>query len=123
MKIVHTSNLRIPTLMGHVINLEANVETELPDFLGVIALGHGAKQVVADGETGVDPESVKKTEASTETRHQKLVRVMQQIIALGDPANFRQDGQPKATVLNRLFGDTVLEEERELAWAEATRKV
>lgn len=122
MKVVHTSGLRHATITGHVILLEPDVETELPDFLGVIALGHGAKQVVAEGEEEIDPSTVKQETATKETRHQKLVRVMSQIVALGDPSNFRQDGQPKMSVLNRLFGEAVLEEEREAAWKEATTK-
>jgi hypothetical protein len=122
MKVVHTSGLRHATITGHVILLEPGIETELPDFLGVLALGLGAKQVVAEGEIEIDPASVKQEAAPKETRHQKLVRIMSQIVALGDPANFRQDGQPKVSVLNRLFGEAVLEEEREAAWKEATTK-
>lgn len=125
MKVVHTSGLRIATLTGHIVRLEPNIPREIPDHLGVLALGQGAKQVLENGDThtpAVIPEPAP-VSVPTETRAQKLVRVMQEIIVTGDPSNFRQDGQPKSAVLNRLFGDSVLEDERTLAWGEATHKL
>ena len=119
MKVVHSEGLRIATLQGHVILLEPGVETELVDNLAVLALGKGAKQVVAEGETEVELPAVPENPTPKESRHQKLVRIMGEIIDSGDPAAFRQDKQPKASVLNRLFGEAVLEEEREAAWKEA----
>ena len=125
MKVVHTSDLRIATLTGHIVSLKANIPADVPDFIGVMALGQGAKQVLEDGETPVVPAEIPAPPAVSpaEARMQKLVRVMQEIIVTGDPSNFRQDGQPKSAILNRLFGDTVLEDERTLAWGEATRKL
>ena len=125
MKVVHTSDLRIATLSGHVALIEANVPVDLPDFLGLLALGKGAKQVLDDGEIEVDflDGLDSGVHAPLETRHQRLVAVMQGLITAGDTANFRQDGQPKASVLNRLFGEPVLDEERTPAWDEATRKL
>lgn len=122
MKVVHTSDLRITTLSGHVALIEANVPVDLPDFLGLLALGKGAKQVLDDGEVAAEP-AADLNVTPIETRHQRLVAVMQGLITAGDTANFRQDGQPKASVLNRLFGEAVLDEERTPAWDEATRKL
>lgn len=121
MKIVHTEGLRIATTEGHVILLEPNVPQEVQDFLGILALGKGATQVLAEGETPVEPTVVVKA-PTVETPHDKLVKIMKELIATGDQANFRQDQQPKSSVLNRLFGSAVTEEQREKAWAEATRK-
>jgi hypothetical protein len=123
MKVVHTSGIRIATLSGHVARLEPGVPADLPDFLAIMALGQGARQVLEGGEVAVDPAILTMNTPPPETRHQKLVRVMQDIIVTGDPANFRQDKQPKSAVLNRLFGEAVLEEERNAAWDEATRKL
>jgi hypothetical protein len=123
MKVVHTRDLRIATLSGHVAVLEAGVPIELPEFMGILALGQGAKQVVEGDESVVTIAVSDPSDPTPETRHQKLVRIMQEIITSGDTSSFRQDGQPKSSVLNRLFGESVLEDERVLAWDEATRKL
>jgi hypothetical protein len=123
MKVVHTSGLRIATLSGHVATLEADVPIDLPEFLGILALGQGAKQVTEGDEPVVVIPVSDPSDPTPETRHQKLVRIMCEIITAGDTTSFRQDGQPKSSVLNRLFGEPVLEDERVLAWDEATRKL
>lgn len=122
MKIVHTEGLRIATTEGHVLLLEPNVPQEVQEFLGILALGRGAKQVLAEGE---EPAALPVTpkEPAVETDHDKLVKIMKELIAGGDQANFRQDKQPKSSVLNRLFGAVVTEEQREKAWEEASRKL
>lgn len=127
MKVVHTSDLRIATLTGHIVSLKANVPRNVPDAIGVMALGQGAKQVLEDGETALEVDPLDGLNsgvyAPPETRHQRLVKIMQGLITTGDVSNFRQDGQPKSAVLNRLFGESVLEDERTIAWEEATRKL
>ena len=121
MKVVHASGVRISTLTGHIAVLKPGVPAELPELLAVLALGQGAKQVLEDGEApAVIPVAAPKT---VETRHDKLVRIMKDLIEIGDPTNFRQDGQPKSAVLNRLFGEAVLEDERAPAWDAASRKL
>jgi hypothetical protein len=110
MKVVHTADLRIATLTGHIVRLEANVPRNVPDAIGILALGQGAKQLTEDGEIAAAPVIPLELSVITpnETRAEKLVRVMKEIIVTGDPSNFRQDGQPKTAVLNRLFGENIV---------------
>lgn len=135
MKVVHPTGVRIATLSGHVALLEPGVETEVPHFLGVLALGQGASEIVAEGETPaeapahVDPAPPLETVVVNPpvepvvviSDHDRLVAIMKDIILRGSKDEFRADNTPKAAILNRLFGRTVLEEEREAAWAEATK--
>ena len=52
----------------------------------------------SDEETGID---------------QDLVAVLQKLIELGNPEDFKPDGTPKATVVNKAIGRTVRTDERE----------
>lgn len=131
MKIVHPTGVRIATLTGAVVNLAANEVRDLPQALVALALGHGAHLV----DENEEPEQVTQSAApvptiepvlekvvlATETDHEKLVRIMKDIIARADPADFRADKEPKNSILNRMFGKVVTEELRTAAWAEATK--
>lgn len=131
MIVVHPTGVRIATLSGTSFVLEPGVERELPDHLGVLALGKGARRVgesqpveqepavavIPTVEVGHEP-----APAEVETDHQKLVKIMKGLIDQGQPDSFRADGLPKTALLNRLAGRALMEEEREAAWAEATKK-
>ena len=135
MKVVHPYGMRAATLSGHIVYLEPGVVTELPAALATLALGHGAHPV--DEESPVDappiPEPVAITSVdiphtpapvpAPETDHDKLVRIMKDMIERGSKDEFRADKQPKNAVLNRLFGKVVTEELRDAAWKEATTVV
>lgn len=134
MKVVHPTGVRIATLSGAIINLPANEVREVPDFLGTLALGHGA-QLVYDSTQPEDlivADTIKTEHLNVEikhevvkavvpTDHEKLVKIMQDMIVRGDTTEFRNDGQPKNAILNRLFGKVVTEELRTAAWSEATK--
>jgi uncharacterized protein (DUF849 family) len=132
MKVVHPTGVRIATLSGAIINLAANEVRELPDFLATLALGHGAQLVHEDREHVVIADAVKVEQLNVEiphevvkavvpTDHEKLTKIMKEMIIRGDTTDFRNDGQPKNAILNRLFGKAVTEEMRTAAWAEATK--
>lgn len=134
MKVVHPTGVRIATLSGAVINLAANEERDLPDHLATLALGHGAlpvydstqpEDLITDStittpllEVEIKHDVVK---AVVPTDHEKLVAIMKDMVIRGSTEEFRNDGQPKNAVLNRLFGKVVTEELRTAAWAEATK--
>lgn len=137
MKVVHETGVRIATLHGDVIVLEPGVVTELPAHLVRYTLAEGAEivgeYVKSQLETKFQnavPEPLKTVEVVAdnptpykESDHERLVRVMKEIIARGDVSDFRTDQQPKNAILNRQFGRVVTQEEREKAWAEATTVV
>lgn len=135
MKVVHPHGMRAATLSGHIVKLDPGVETELPAALATLALGYGAHLV--DEESPVDAPSLPDpvisptnvevphvvVPAHVETDHEKLVKIMKDMIARGSKEEFRADGQPKNAILNRLFGKAVTEELRDVAWKEATTVV
>lgn len=45
-----------------------------------------------------------------------LVTALEKLMDEGDPKNFKQDGYPKAAVVNKIAGRTVGTDEREAAW-------
>ena len=132
MKVVHPTGVRIATLSGAIINLAANEVRELPDYLATLALGHGAQPVHEDHEPVAVADTAKAehlnievphevVKAAVPTDHEKLTKIMKEMIIRGDTTEFRNDGQPKNAILNRLFGKAVTEEMRTAAWAEATK--
>lgn len=133
MKVVHPYGMRAATLSGHIVYLEPGVVTELPAALATLALGHGASVVEHDEPAEVKAETIPVTHVdiphtpapvpAPETDHDKLVRIMKDMIERGSKDEFRADKQPKNAVLNRLFGKVVTEELRDAAWKEATTVV
>lgn len=132
MKVVHPHGMRVATLGGHIINLEPNVPADLIPSLATLALGHGAQ--IVEHEDPVEPPADLPPPVHAdvphvvvkpvpETDHEKLVKIMKDIIARGSKEEFRADGEPKNAVLNRLFGRVVNEEMRNAAWTEATTVV
>lgn len=132
MIVVHPTGVRIATLSGSSFVLEPGVERDLPDHLGVLALGKGARLVEASQpveQEATAPVVIPTVEVAhqpadvvVETDHQKLVKIMKDIISRGQRDEFRGDGMPKTALLNRLAGRALTEEEREAAWLEANKK-
>ena len=115
MRVVSDTPLRLVNLEGHVALLEAGVPKEVRDDLALLALGQGAK--MASDEPAKEPEpEIIVVEDKPDDRHERLVAVMQDILDEGNPDNFTVMTTPKAAVVNRKFGGTVLTEEREAAW-------
>lgn len=129
MKVVHIVDTRIATLSGVVLNLKANVPHEIPESLLPLAIAHGARQCDENApavepmkiEIGKEPDMVPE-QPPAESNHEKLVRIMKDIVDRGQTDEFRSDGQPKASLLNRMFGRVVTEEERTAAWEAVMKK-
>lgn len=125
MKIISEKPLTISTLWGTSIRLEAGKEREVGDEIGILALQQGAKEVTGTVKKTESPEMVRarndkghyipddpNTPAINEAWVEKkvdddLLQVMKNIIADGDPQNFKKDGSPKAAVINRALGRAV----------------
>lgn len=136
MKVVHPTGVRVATLTGHILLLEAEVVTELPPSLVPLAIANGAHLADNDDEsvaiaapvapgTPIPTVDVPHTPApaTPQSREDKLVAILQDIAGRAQKEEFRNDGSPKAALVNRIFGDVVTEEERMAAWAKVMKKV
>ena len=116
MKVISKEPLRVATLSGAVVLFEAGVAREVGDEIGKIALTMGAEIVGDSPKAEPEPEP----EPEPEVEDQKpLVEVMNEIINTASPDDFKADGTPKATVVNKYAGRTVSTTEREEAWEQA----
>lgn len=116
MKVISDKDLRVTTLGGTAVLLQAGVPRELGDEIGLIAIQMGAKNAdepVATHEVVIDEPLITKDE------EEALVGVMNGLIDSADPDNFKSDGTPKAAVVNKAAGRIVPPEEREQAWEQA----
>ena len=118
MKIISDKPLRVATLGGTVVLFEAGVMREIADEVGILAIQMGAKEYndkyVEEAEAEIaDFEEEEVEEPKTD---EALVEVLQKLMELGNPEDFKADGSPKAAVVNRAVGRTVRSEERDEAW-------
>jgi len=113
MKVISREEIRVATLAGAVVLLKAGEEREVADEIGHIALQMGAEIV---GMSTPTPAPAPAPEPVEETMDQDLVKALEEIIANGDPKDFKADGAPKAAVINKAVGRTVKPEERTAAW-------
>ena len=112
MKIISKEPLRVATLSGAVVLFQAGVAREVGDEIGRIALTMGADIAGDEAKAEAAPEP--------EAEDQKtLVEVMEEIINTANPDDFKADGTPKATVVNKYAGRSVTTTEREEAWEQA----
>ncbi len=142
MKIISDKNLRVATLWGSVVVLEAGQERELSEEIGLLALQQGAREIGstknikieepvkvdtvtirARNEDGHyiadDPETPDVNEAFKEVQVgdvSEVVVAIEQLVSDGHLANFKQNGEPKAAAINKAVGRTVAPEERVKAW-------
>lgn len=117
MKVVSDQDLRVATLTGAVVLLQAGVERDLSDDIATTAMTLGARQVgtaVSDDSFGEDVIEEDDQQPSSE-----LVGALEHLIKLGNPEDFKADGTPKAQAVNRAAGRTVRTDEREAAWEQA----
>tara|TARA_R110002051_G_scaffold119107_4_gene192712 strand:- start:258 stop:668 length:411 start_codon:yes stop_codon:yes gene_type:complete len=132
MIIVTDKPLRIATLFGAIVLFEPGEKKEVSSEIGLLALQEGALEVkeedIAKEQPPFQDNAVLKEEISITLepekeeqvdRFQSIVKVLQGIMEQGDPDNFKADGTPRATIVNKAFGSAVLTDEREAAWQEA----
>ena len=116
MKVISDKDLRVTTLGGTAVLLQAGVERNLGDEIGLIAIQMGARRVDAPA---VNHEIVIDEPLITQDEEEALIGVMNGLIDSADPDNFKSDGTPKAAVVNKAAGRIVPPEEREQAWEQA----
>ena len=132
MKIVSDTELRIATLSGAVVLLHPGQEREVADEIGLIAVQMGAKALDSSTIPETQPvedeveieieEPVEETEEEPSAIREGLVEAFVEIIAEGNPADFKADGGVKAAVINKKMGETIPPEERDAAWQEALNR-
>lgn len=116
MKIVSRESLRVTTLGGTAVLFDAGVPREISEEIGLLAIQMGAQKYdekFVEEEAAVDAvfEEVVETPVTSE-----LVTALEKMMDEGDPKNFKADGFPKATAVNKALGRTVPSDEREAAW-------
>jgi hypothetical protein len=119
MKIVSSEPLRVATLSGVVVRFEAGVPREVADSIGLLAIQAGEKEYndkYVEIEEAEIAEFEEVVEVETTALGDDLVIALEKMLDEGDPKNFKQDGYPKAAVVNKVVGRSVGTEEREAAW-------
>lgn len=119
MKIVSSEPLRVATLSGAVVLFEAGVPRIVADEIGLLAIQAGAKEYnekYVEIEEAEIAEFEEVVEVETTPLGEDLVIALEKMLDEGDPKNFKQDGYPKAAVVNKVVGRSVGTEEREAAW-------
>lgn len=119
MKIVSSEPLRVATLSGAVVLFEAGVPREVGNTIGLLAIQAGAKEYnekYVEIEEAEIAEFEEVVEVETTPLGEDLVIALEKMLDEGDPKNFKQDGYPKAAVVNKVVGRSVGTEEREAAW-------
>lgn len=122
MKIVSSQDLFVTTLGGTAVRFEANVPREISDEIGMLAIQMGAEKYDPDKVEHEEPEEAEfedippVQEPVQDEGFTKLVAALQILIEEADPDSFKNDGTPKAAVVNKMLGRTIRAEEREAAW-------
>lgn len=121
MKIVSSEDLRVTTMGGTAVLFTAGVPREIADEVGLLAIQMGAKEYNAkyieeERAEVLEFEEVVEVVPEPVQVDSDLVTLLEKMMDEGDPKNFKQDGYPKAAVVNKLIGRTVSTDEREAAW-------
>lgn len=120
MKIVSSEDLRVTTLGGTAVLFQAGVPREIAEEIGLLAIQMGAKEyndkyIEEEAAEVAEFEEVIVAEESAQP-DEELVEALQKLIEEADPNSFKNDGTPKAAVVNKMLGRTVRSEDREAAW-------
>lgn len=119
MKIVSDKDLRVTTLAGAAIVFQAGEPTTVSDEIGLLALQAGAKEYNGKyiEEKGAEDAVFEEViQAPVEAISPVLTTVLERMLDEGDPKNFKADGTPKASAVNKMMGETIGTDEREAAW-------
>jgi hypothetical protein len=129
-KVIADQEIRVATLSGACVLFFPGVEREVSDEIGLLALQMGARQadvlklpdpiVAKPSSIKVTTEPASKTvevEAFEEFKTlDDVINGMEKLVQFADPEDFKADGTPKASAVNRVVGRTVSTEDREAAW-------
>jgi hypothetical protein len=129
-KVIADQEIRVATLSGACVLFLPGVEREVSDEIGLLALQMGARQadvlklpdpiVAKPSSIKVTTEPASKTvevEAFEEFKTlDDVINGMEKLVQFADPEDFKADGTPKASAVNRVVGRTVSTEDREAAW-------
>lgn len=118
MKVVSDREIRVATLSGACVLFMPMVEREVSDEIGLLALQLGARQISDTKkveptavETPKQPEVIEYVEPKGD-----VLAGIEKLVEKADPEDFKADGTPKASALNRVVGRNVSTEDREAAW-------
>ena len=128
MKVIADQEIRVATLSGACVLFLPGVEREVSDEIGLLALQMGARQadvlklpdpVVAKPSKIVTEPVAKAAEVEAFEEFKSLddvINGIEKLVQFADPEDFKADGTPKASAVNRVVGRTVSTEDREAAW-------
>lgn len=130
MKVIADQEIRVATLSGACVLFLPGVEREVSDEIGLLALQMGARQadvLKLPDPIVAKPSSIKiATEPASKTVEVEafeefktlddVINGMEKLVQFADPDDFKADGTPKASAVNRVVGRTVSTEDREAAW-------
>lgn len=119
MKIVSSKDLYVATLGGTAVRFEANVPREISEEVGMLAIQMGAEKYDPNKVEKEEPEELVSDDTppvEEPVQDEELIEALQKLIAEADPNSFKNDGTPKAAVVNKMLGRTVRAEDRETAW-------
>jgi len=120
-KVIADREIRVATLSGACVLFQPNVEREVSDEIGLLALQQGARQ---SGTTKLIQETVTQTDEidfevpEDPKLNEDVIEAIEKLVESANPDDFKADGTPKASALNRVVGRTVSTDEREAAWEE-----
>jgi hypothetical protein len=120
-KVIADREIRVATLSGACVLFQPNVEREVSDEIGLLALQQGARQ---SGTTKLIQETVTQTDEidfevpEDPKLNEDVIEAIEKFVESANPDDFKADGTPKASALNRVVGRTVSTDEREAAWEE-----
>lgn len=120
MKLISDREIRVATLSGAVVLFTPGVEREVSDEIGLLAMQQGAKQLSAKAEPAPAPVIIQNNpdvEAYEPVATiDDVVAGVEKLVELSNPDDFKADGTPKASAVNRVVGRNVSSEDREAAW-------
>jgi len=125
MKIISEKDLRVTNNHGAAVLFYAGVPKNICDEIGLVAIQMGAKEynekfieeAAAEEAVFEDvPEVAYSAPAAGAPLDVVLVTCLERIMDEGDPKNFKADGYPKASVVNKVMGKTIDTDTREAAW-------
>lgn len=122
MKVISKTDLYVGTTSGACIRLTANEPQEVNSIVGRAALELGAEIYNENNVAHQEPEDAvfeEVVEEATEEFDPALMECLLRLIEQGNPEDFKVDGTPKASIVNKAVGRTVRSDEREAAWESA----